>query len=293
MNIPGGISVPGAELVLRAREVAPDPATTIIVKCVGRTRSIIGTQSLINAGLTILSEHCATAPSAGRWRGRRWKQINSAVHPSRPARVSKSHAPGRARSPIAQASSGSTATNWHCWQGTRRAPSTGSTFGSPKRSVQAHRRIPQRRLQFRPFDLSPTNQVRELWMEAISGGCLCGAVRISALGKPYRVGLCHCFDCRKHHGALFGSSAIFPAASVSIEGETGEYHGRHFCPRCGSSIFARSGDEVEVHLGTLDAKDQFTPTYELWTVRREASLPPQTLLRQYERDRTSNARSED
>ena len=52
MNIPGSISVPGGELVLRASEAAPDPDTTIIVNCAGRTRSIIGTQSLINAGVT-------------------------------------------------------------------------------------------------------------------------------------------------------------------------------------------------------------------------------------------------
>jgi rhodanese-related sulfurtransferase len=51
MNIPGSVSVPGAELVLRAGGIAPDPATTIIVNCAGRTRSIIGTQSLINAGV--------------------------------------------------------------------------------------------------------------------------------------------------------------------------------------------------------------------------------------------------
>ena len=51
MNIPGSISVPGAELVLRAGRAAPDPDTTIVVNCAGRTRSIIGTQSLINAGV--------------------------------------------------------------------------------------------------------------------------------------------------------------------------------------------------------------------------------------------------
>jgi rhodanese-related sulfurtransferase len=51
MNIPGSISVPGAELVLRAGRVAPDPETMIVVNCAGRTRSIIGTQSLINAGV--------------------------------------------------------------------------------------------------------------------------------------------------------------------------------------------------------------------------------------------------
>ena len=51
MNIPGSISVPGAELVLRARALAPRPETQVIVNCAGRTRSIIGTQSLLNAGL--------------------------------------------------------------------------------------------------------------------------------------------------------------------------------------------------------------------------------------------------
>ncbi|PWC44941.1 rhodanese-like domain-containing protein [Azospirillum sp. TSO22-1] len=51
MAIPGGVSVPGAELVYRIFDIAPSPATTVIVNCAGRTRSIIGTQSLVNAGI--------------------------------------------------------------------------------------------------------------------------------------------------------------------------------------------------------------------------------------------------
>ncbi len=51
MSIPGGIDVPGAELALRIHDIAPDPETTIVVNCAGRTRSIIGAQSLINAGI--------------------------------------------------------------------------------------------------------------------------------------------------------------------------------------------------------------------------------------------------
>ena len=51
VSIPTAINVPGAELVFRAREVAPSPKTTVVVNCAGRTRSIIGAQSLINAGL--------------------------------------------------------------------------------------------------------------------------------------------------------------------------------------------------------------------------------------------------
>ena len=53
-------------------------------------------------------------------------------------------------------------------------------------------------------------------MNTVTGGCLCGALRFIASGKPYRVGLCHCLDCRKHHGAPFHASAIYPETAVTI-----------------------------------------------------------------------------
>ena len=130
-------------------------------------------------------------------------------------------------------------------------------------------------------------------MERFAGGCLCGKVRIVALGRPYRVGLCHCLDCRKHHGAIFHAYAVFPEAAVTIDGETRDYAGRFFCPSCGSSVFSRSADEIEVCLGSLDAPDQLRPTYELWTVRREAWLPPFPLTRRYDRDRDATTRFEE
>jgi hypothetical protein len=130
-------------------------------------------------------------------------------------------------------------------------------------------------------------------MDRFAGGCRCGDVRFEASGRPYRVGICHCLDCRKHHGALFHASAIFPQDAVTIIGETGDYAGRHFCRRCGSPVFARSGDEVEVNLGSLDSPDQFVPTYELWTVRRESWLPLFPVKRRYEGDRNTGDRFED
>ncbi|MFP1630845.1 GFA family protein [Zhengella sp. ZM62] len=130
-------------------------------------------------------------------------------------------------------------------------------------------------------------------MDRVTGSCLCGSVRIEAEGSPYRVGLCHCLDCRKHHGALFHASAVFPLYAVTIQGETRDYGGRFFCPRCGSTLFGMSGDEIEINLGSLDAPDQFRPTYELWTIRRESWLPPFPLANRYERDRTGQGRSED
>ncbi|MBC9247794.1 GFA family protein [Paracoccus sp. 11-3] len=122
-------------------------------------------------------------------------------------------------------------------------------------------------------------------MDRITGGCLCGNIRFEAAGRPCRVGICHCLDCRKHHGALFYAAAIFPQSSVTITGEMRGYGGRYFCPNCGSSVLARSGDEIEIHLGALDEPDQFTPTYEVWTSRREGWLPPFPVKHHYDRDR--------
>ena len=51
MSIPGGIDCPGAELAYRAHDLIPSPDTLVVVNCAGRTRSIIGAQSLINAGI--------------------------------------------------------------------------------------------------------------------------------------------------------------------------------------------------------------------------------------------------
>jgi hypothetical protein len=129
-------------------------------------------------------------------------------------------------------------------------------------------------------------------MEPLTGGCLCGAVRFSAQGEPLRVGVCHCMDCRKHHGALFHASAIFPVAAVAVSGQTGDYRGRHFCPRCGSSVYSQSGDEIELHLGAMDSIDRFTPTYELWTIRREHWLPAFAGMHSYDEERLADGSSE-
>ena len=129
-------------------------------------------------------------------------------------------------------------------------------------------------------------------MERITGGCLCGDVTVETTGAPYRTGICHCLDCRKHGGSLFNAFAIFPREAVEIEGETRDYNGRAFCPRCGSPIFSLSGDEIELYLGLFDAPNQLIPTYECWIVRRESWLPAFPLARRYEADRVGTKRSE-
>ena len=129
-------------------------------------------------------------------------------------------------------------------------------------------------------------------MEEFTGGCLCGALRFTATGAPYRVGICHCLDCRKNHGALFHASAIFPETAVTVTGEVSTYRERSFCPTCGSPVFAHIGDEIGLNLGAFDTPDQFRPTYELWTIRREGWLPAFDGMRHYPQNRESDGRTE-
>ena len=51
MSIPSGMSVPGGELAYRIGDIAPDPKTLVVVNCAGRTRSIMGAESLRRAGI--------------------------------------------------------------------------------------------------------------------------------------------------------------------------------------------------------------------------------------------------
>ena len=103
------------------------------------------------------------------------------------------------------------------------------------------------------------NTRRAAWI-GFTGGCLCGNVRIVATGRPYGSAFVT-VSTAADIVAPFHASAVFPQDAVTIEGETRDYAGRSFV-RCGSSIFSRTADEIEVNLGSLDAPDQLQPTYE-------------------------------
>jgi rhodanese-related sulfurtransferase len=84
MTIPGSISVPGAELALRVPEMAPNAKTKVIVHCAGRTRSLVGTQSLINFGLP--NKVCALRNGTIGWTLARQKLVlgQSRKYPDNP-----------------------------------------------------------------------------------------------------------------------------------------------------------------------------------------------------------------
>ena len=120
----------------------------------------------------------------------------------------------------------------------------------------------------------------------LSGGCLCGRVRISVRGEPMRVGLCHCTDCRQESGSAFTFYGVWPVSQFEYVGETSAFRGRCFCPDCGSRLFSVDDQEAEIKLGIMsEAPTALVPGYELWIKRREPWLRPVEGAMQYEENR--------
>ncbi|MGD9027063.1 MAG: GFA family protein [Methyloceanibacter sp.] len=132
------------------------------------------------------------------------------------------------------------------------------------------------------------------------GSCACGQVQVETRGEPYRVGICHCMNCRKAHGAPFNFYAVFPPEAVTVSGAviafaSTEQVRRYSCNTCGSPIYSTyyREDEFYVHPGSFDEIGAFTPTYELWTKRREPWLPAlRTCVSQFDEDRAKWTRHE-
>jgi len=76
--------------------------------------------------------------------------------------------------------------------------------------------------------------------------CSCGQLRITTTGEPVRISICHCLECQRRTGSVFGTQARFPRTQVAIEGRAAEYVRKgdsgnplnfRFCPDCGSTLY--------------------------------------------------------
>jgi len=100
------------------------------------------------------------------------------------------------------------------------------------------------------------------------GGCLCGAIRFVARGKPKWTSWCHCQSCRKHSGAPAAAFAGFDEPNVRVtKGQITKFQSspgvaRGFCATCGSTLTC-SGDrwpgEVHFHVGAFDRAADLPP----------------------------------
>lgn len=108
----------------------------------------------------------------------------------------------------------------------------------------------------------------------LDGHCLCGAVRYSHLGKADTLTICHCGMCRRWHGAL-GAYVGGRVSDFRIAGadDLRWYQSSHdaergFCIRCGSKLFWRSGESMDVAAGTLDQPTGLSTTAHIWVAHK-------------------------
>lgn len=115
----------------------------------------------------------------------------------------------------------------------------------------------------------------------LSGGCLCGAVRYTSTGAPYRQFVCHCRDCQRSGGSAFHVGIAVPRSGFTLTaGELSAYETaadsgrkivRRFCPKCGSGVINEPevwADYVVIRAGTLDDPAAADPTLELYARSR-------------------------
>ena len=112
---------------------------------------------------------------------------------------------------------------------------------------------------------------------SIEGGCLCGAIRYASVQPPFRAGYCHCRQCQRSLGNLFGASVMFRHKDFNFTQGTlkwweGELANRGFCKDCGSPIaFQYKGaGHITIWVGSLDHPEDFEPEVH-WGV--ESKLP--------------------
>jgi len=119
---------------------------------------------------------------------------------------------------------------------------------------------------------------------SMKGGCLCGAVRYEA-SDPVVTAVCHCKHCQKISGSAFSLNVLFADDKVRFEGAThhyldtgdsGKHLQRHFCPKCGSSLYTKAealpGLTI-VKAGTLDDTSGVKPAVQLYCERAQAWAP--------------------
>ena len=104
-------------------------------------------------------------------------------------------------------------------------------------------------------------------MSVFSGKCLCGNVTYNSYTEPQAIFNCHCEDCRRATGSVFGTNHFVPEDQVEIFGEVSSYSHtsdsgssmiKRFCTNCGSLLFGKNSAKLKmlsIRAGTVDQVD--------------------------------------
>lgn len=122
-------------------------------------------------------------------------------------------------------------------------------------------------------------------MTTRTAACACGQLNVTCDGEPNIVSLCHCFECQKRTGSLFGVAAWYSSAHVRATGAASTYRragdsGKeiafHFCPTCGTTLYwssERRPDFTAVAVGAFADPKFGEPRRMVYTSRKHEWLP--------------------
>jgi hypothetical protein len=111
--------------------------------------------------------------------------------------------------------------------------------------------------------------------------CSCGQLRLGCRGEPVRVAICHCLECQRRTGSVFGVQAWFPRERVDParglakqfvrQADSGRRVTFSFCPECGGTVFWQAEqrpDLVAVAVGAFADASFATPRLSVWESRK-------------------------
>jgi hypothetical protein len=129
--------------------------------------------------------------------------------------------------------------------------------------------------------------------------CCCGAVHAEVSGEPIGVFACHCEECQRRTGSVFGVSVYYPKAAVRTSGETtlfvrdgqaGRKVRMQFCPVCGTTVFWEADwqpGRIGIAVGTFFDPDFPTPSASAWERSKHHWVRLPEEMRHLERGRPS------
>lgn len=88
--------------------------------------------------------------------------------------------------------------------------------------------------------------------------CSCGDLKIITTSEPLAVVICHCLECQRRTGSVFGVGAYYVPENLKIEGhsnfysrkcDSGETLESNFCPKCGTTLFWKIKEELNSRIG--------------------------------------------
>jgi len=116
--------------------------------------------------------------------------------------------------------------------------------------------------------------------------CNCGKLEIVCEGEPVRISMCHCLECQRRTGAVFGSQAWFTQQQTTVSGnstqftrqsDAGRWVSSRFCPICGSTVYWQAEafpGHIGVAVGTFADPMFPAPTLSGWESRRHHWVEP-------------------